>query len=590
MNRVRPTKTALIFAIACCGSLLVFGFNNCQRMMGPIPESSVPSQKGVETGNPMSGPVALPKVFIDSSFPQLRNDRKILTVGKKGRNFTDCQSAVNAASPGDEVVIDAGYVCMHLVLPDKGDSSDYVVIRSSDVTALPPEGQRLSREDAAHLAIIETRNYEFAVGVEDVPSGSRAVISPNHYYLLGLEMRVSAKSTQKNGYIVKLRKEASSLADMPHDIVIARSWIHGNPGQEVRTGIDMNGLRISVVDSIIEDVHLHNETSEAIAAWDAAAGPYKITNNEFAVAGVGLLLGWQSSVSGLIPSDIEVRGNYFHKLDTWRQPVTGNTGLSGHWFFGNPIVLRSAQRVLFDGNTIANDWAQIPEGSNYMGHAFWIVPNGFDQPWARVQDITITNNVLHDVGGGFGILYQDPSLPEVIVQRVLIENNVAYNLDPKNRAGFIYLGGEAKGAVTFNHNTFLSRENSSPAMIVAEEKGVFDQLTFTNNIFYDTGAGILGATSQTRGSQALTTQFPNVLLRNNVFAGQDAAAYAGYTATNFFPADLVSVGFTANPATAGNDYRSLMLTPSSPYYRAGADGTDIGADVMKIRNAVLGYR
>jgi hypothetical protein len=430
--------------------------------------------------------------------------------------------------------------------------------------------------------VLETSSYQFAVGVEDVPSGSTALISPNHYYLLGLEIRVNPNSKTKNGYIVKLRKSASRLEDLPHDIVIARSWIHGNPLQEVRTGIDLNGLRISVVDSIIEEIHLHNETSEGIAAWDAAAGPYKITNNEFAVAGVGILLGWQTSIPGLIPSDIEVRGNNFHKLDVWKQPVTSNLGLSGYWFLGNPVVLRSAQRVLFDGNTFSNDWAQVTPNASYMGHAFYFRPNGFDQSWARVQDITITNNIMHDVGGGFAISYQDPNLPEVVTQRVTIENNIAYNLDPKNTAGFIWLQGQAQGPIGFNHNTFLSRPNSLPMMIMGETDGSFNQLTFTNNIINDEGSGILGLSSPGSGGKSLAAQFPSIVFRKNVMAGQLASNYIGYAEMNYFPNDLAAIGFAKDISSGIFDLRDLQLLPSSPYSRAATDGTDIGANILKL--------
>lgn len=571
-------------AILALGFLLTLSFNNCDRYSLPSGEGnrSPIGTKGIETGNPMVGLAALPKIFLNSNYPQLSRNHKILTVGAQGRQFTNCQSAVDAAVPGDEVVIDAGFICYNLVLPDKGESTEFIVIRTADLSSLPPEGTRISRENASHLAVLETSSYQFAVGVEDVPSGSNAVISPNHYYLIGLEIRVNPKSKAKNGYIVKLRKAASKLEDLPHDIVIARSWIHGNPDQEVRTGVELNGLRISVVDSIIEEVHLHDETSEGIAAWDAAAGPYKITNNEIAVAGIGLLLGWQSSIPDLIPSDIEVRGNHFHKLDAWRQPVTSNLGLKGYWAFGNPVVLRSAQRTLFDANLFTNDWSRIPSTSNYMGHVFSLKPNGFDQPWARVQDITIIHNIMHDVGGGFEISYQDPNLPEVITQRVRIENNIAYHLDPQNNAGFIWLEGQSAGPVAFNHNTFLSRASGLPVMIMGKANGTFGPFIFTNNLIYDQGSGVLGLGSPGNGTQSLATQFPEVVFDHNVLAGQLPSHYTGYTTTNYFPSQLSDIGFTMDPSSGPIDFRNLQLLPSSPYYRAGSDGADIGANVLEI--------
>lgn len=579
-------KLTAISKICLCliATLLVIGFNNCSQKQS-VSLNKIFDNKGIETGNPMSSAAKLPKIFLNSDYPVLPAAHKVLTVGSTQRQFTNCQTAIDAANPGDEVVIDAGYVCSPVTLPAKGNSDLYIVIRTANVMSLPPEGVRVSKSDAAHFAVIETSTYDYAVGFADVSPGLPLASAPHHYYLLGLEMRVNAKSKVVSENIVKLGNNAKDLSLLPHDIVIARSWIHGNPSQEVRRGVGLNGLRISVIDSIIDDIHLHNATSEAIASWDAAAGPYKITNNEFAVAGTAILIGWQSSIANLIPSDIEVRNNLFHKLDAWRKPVTGNTGVTGYWAFGSPIVLRSVQRILFDANVFENDWARIPSSSYYMGRAFSLSPESFGQSWARVQDVTIINNIMHDVGGGFAISYQDAAMPEVITQRVHIENNVAYNLDPNNTEGFIWLQGQAAGSVVFNHNTFLSGANSLPIMIMGDRNGVFGQFGFTNNIINDEADGILGLSSSASGGPSLAAQFPGINFSENALAGQRASNYVGYSAANFFPIDLANIGFVTDPSGGIADFRALQLLTSSPYYNAGSDRGSIGANIQKIIEA-----
>jgi len=586
MKRTQSRKTTLGFLFGIVATVLILSFNNCQQIQDLPGDESFPSRKGVETGNPMTPIALLPKIFLNSDYPQLPADHRVLTVGKSGRDFTDCQSAVNAAKPGDEVVIDARFVCSRLVLPNKGLAEHYIVIRTANLEALPPQGTRISKSDAANLAVIETNNAEFAVGISDLPPGSMASSEANHYYLIGLEIRVNPNVNVVNQYIVKLRNGGKNLNQLPHDIVISRSWIHGNPNQEVRRGIDLNGLRISVVDSIIEDIHRHGASTQGIAAWDAAVGPYKITNNEFAVAGSALLIGWQSSIPDLISSDIEVRKNLFHKLDAWKQPVTSNMDMTGHWYLSETIILRSVQRILFEGNTFENDWAGIPAGANYVGRAFYISPAGFGQSWARVQDVTIINNVMHDVAGGFLISYQDNSLPEVIARRIHIENNVAYNLDPNNDFGFIWLQGQAAGPVVFNHNTFLSDADRTPIAIMGARNGSFGQLTFTNNIINDQGAGILIRDSADNAEQSLASRFPSIVFHHNALAGQLASNYAGYSETNAFPLNLGSIGFSVDPSAGISDFRTLQLSPSSPYFNTASDGTSIGANIQKIKEAL----
>lgn len=573
-------------AILVSSAVLILSYNNCDRVQTDSDVKSILSARGVETGNPMSGIAALPKVYLDSDYPMLPSGRRILTVGKSGRDYSDCQSAINAARPGDEVVIDARFVCDRLVLPNKGSSTEYIVIRTANLAALPSQGTRISKQDAANLAVIETKNEEFAVGVSDLPANSNATSAPNHYHLVGLEIRVNPEVKVPNEYIVKLRNGGKKIEQLPHDIVISRSWIHGNPDQEIRRGVDLNGLRISIVDSIIEDVHKHGESSQGIAAWDAAVGPYKIVNNEFAVAGAAILVGWQSSIPNLISSDIEVRQNLFHKLDAWKNPVTSNIGKTGYWALSEFIVLRSVQRIIFEGNVFTNDWARIPSGSNYIGRAFWINPIGFGQSWARVQDVTITSNVMHDIPAGFAISYQDPNMPEVVAQRIHISNNVAYNLDSNNDRGFIWLQGEAQGPVVFDHNTFISNPSANPIMIMGDRNGSFSQMTFTNNIVNDDGEGILGLGSSAAGAASLATQFPEIVFRNNTLAGQDRTAYGNYAISNLFPTDLNAVGFSKNLSSGVESHKDLRLAPSSSSKNAATDGTDIGADISKILRLV----
>jgi hypothetical protein len=585
VKRIHLKKTTFSLVFGMIATVLIVSFNNCERI-GTVPQGDgIPSQKGVETGNPMSGAI-LPKIYINSDYPLLPPAHRVLTVGTSGRNFTDCQSAVNAAAPGDEVVIDARFVCGRLVLPDKGNTEYYIVIRTANLAALPAEGTRISKKDAANLAVIETRDDGYAVGIADISSTSSATSGANHYYLLGLEIRVNPGVNVINSNIVKLRNAGKKLEQLPHDIVIARSWIHGNPNQEVRRGIDLNGLRMSLIDSIVEDIHRHGQSSQGIASWDASVGPYKITNNEFAVAGAALLIGWESSIPNLICSDIEVRKNLIHKLDAWRQPVTSNTGATGYWVFNESIILRSVQRILLDGNTFMNDFARIPASSNYIGRAFYFSPSGFGQSWARVQDVTVTNNIMHDIPGGFFIRYRDESLPEVVTQRIHIENNVAYNLDPTGERGFIWLEGQAAGSVVFNHNTFLSKPNSPPIAIMADKYGSYGQFAFTNNIINDQGAGVLGWGLAGNGAQALNALFPSVVFDHNALAGQLPVNYAGYNANNAFPADLGAIGFTVDVSAGIFDFHALQLKASSPYANAASDGANMGANIQRVSDAV----
>ena len=50
-------------------------------------------------------------------------------------------------------------------------------------------------------------------------------------------------------------------------------------------------------------------------------------------------------ISGVIPSDIEFRRNHFFKPTSWK----------GKWMIKNLIEIKSAQRVLIEGNIFENN-------------------------------------------------------------------------------------------------------------------------------------------------------------------------------------------------------------------------------------------
>ena len=88
--------------------------------------------------------------------------------------------------------------------------------------------------------------------------------------------------------------------------------------------------------------------------------------------------------------------------------------------------LKNAQRLLIDQNVFENNWADAQNG-----FAILFTPRGEDgvAPWATVQDVTFTNNVVRHSGGGFNIAGPDDSSPSQPSQRILIKNNLIDDID-----------------------------------------------------------------------------------------------------------------------------------------------------------------
>jgi hypothetical protein len=111
--------------------------------------------------------------------------------------------------------------------------------------------------------------------------------------------------------------------------------------------------------------------------------------------------------------------------------------------------IKSAQRVLFDSNTIENVWA-----AGQLGFGIVLtVRSGQSGDIAVINDITITNNVLKNVVSGFNTLMGDDTCGSAYpnchnpgsANRWNISNNLLVHYDPKilggSRNAFIQING-----------------------------------------------------------------------------------------------------------------------------------------------------
>ncbi|MBK9182212.1 MAG: hypothetical protein IPM83_03640 [Ignavibacteria bacterium] len=111
--------------------------------------------------------------------------------------------------------------------------------------------------------------------------------------------------------------------------------------------------------------------------------------------------GGAPSIPNLVPSDIEIRQNHMYKPLTWR--VSDATYAGKHWTIKNLFELKTGRRVLLDGNTLENSWADLPIGQSGYAILLTVRAEGGKAPQADVSDVTITNNIVRNVGAGITI-------------------------------------------------------------------------------------------------------------------------------------------------------------------------------------------
>lgn len=231
----------------------------------------------------------------------------------------DLQAALDAAQPGDTILLEAGAVFSgNFTLPVKSGGT-YITVRSSTPDQeLPAAGTRMTPAYRALLPRIVSPNT--APALKTRPGA-------HHWRLLFLELGPNAIDGASE--ILQLGSGSpstqSSLSQIAHDIEIDRLYIHGDPVRGQKRGISLNARSVTIRNSYISDIKSTAYHAQAIAGWNGP-GPFLIENNYLEASGENVLFGGADpAISNLVPSDIVLRRNYVTKPMAWRSQAWDTT-------------------------------------------------------------------------------------------------------------------------------------------------------------------------------------------------------------------------------------------------------------------------
>lgn len=451
----------------------------------------------------------------------------------------DFQRALNDAKPGDTIVLEAGAVYTGpFVLPVK-TGSEFITIQTSRLAELP-EGVRVSPAQSALFAKLQSAEN----GSPIVRTKPRA----HHYKFIGIEFSTATEKVVI-GDLIRLGDYSTqtTLDVVPQHIDIDRSYIHGFPSQEVQRGVSLNSAHSSITNSYISEVHGRGYDTQAICGWNGP-GPYKIINNYLEGAGENVMFGGADpKIRNLVPSDIEIRDNYFFKPLSWK---VGDPSYGGrHWSVKNLFELKNARRVIIDRNVFENNWVDAQAGSAIL---FTVRNDNGTAPWATIEDVTFTNNIVKNSPSALNLLGKDNLQPSQRARKLVISNNFFTGIS----STFLTMTGYQN--VTISNNTHFQSGNIMSLHGEPSPGFVYERnITVRDN----KGYGVMGdATGE--GRVGLDRFTPGAQFTNNVIVGAKASQYP---ANNFYPQSLAEVGFE-NPEMG--DFR---LNARSKFKQTGAD-------------------
>lgn len=508
----------------------------------------------------------LPRVYIDTTYELPTGG----TTWQVPSAYT-LQQAIDGAALGDVIVVDStATLTGPFVLKNKASGTGWIYIISSAMASLPVEGNRVAPSDAANMPTLQsaTASGEYVIGAE---------AGAHHYRLAGLEIRPAAE-TYLYG-LISWAWDEDTLTDFPHDVTIDRCYLHGDATAGTRRGISANGASIAIVDSYLVDFNETGQDTQCIDMW-TGTGPYKVHNCYLEAATENICFGGADpQVEDLVPSDIEITGNYIFKPLAWQSSGTAE--------YKNLLELKLGVRVLIEGNVLENNWLDAQAGYAVL---FTVRNQNGGAPWSAVTDVTFRYNKVLNVSQGFSIHGRDRDTGIASQQeaRINIHDNVVSvaNLSDGSEGRIFTALLELKD-LSIQHNTVFSARSGGTALMMYTTSGSYlpDGLVFRDNIIQMGDYGFFGVIEG--GSSAFAEAALDLLYvdswecDHNALVELTEQSPSQYPDGNWFPAAMANVGFVD---LGGGDYH---LAVTSPYYGAASDSTDVGADIDAVDLATL---
>ena len=186
------------------------------------------------------------------------------------------QTALDNAKCGDVIQLQAGatFTGMFTLPNNNCNDSNWIIIRTSSADSdLPAEGSRVTPCYAGVASLVgrpaypcnDPQNVLAKVEMANTGNGPFQLANGASFYrFIGLEI------TRANG--IRGNATLISLMGTANEIILDRSWLHGNPQDETSNGFALSGgTYIAVVDSYLNDFHCISGTGTCTSSPRASS-------------------------------------------------------------------------------------------------------------------------------------------------------------------------------------------------------------------------------------------------------------------------------------------------------------------------------
>lgn len=447
--------------------------------------------------------------------------------------YTNLQTAIDAAAPGDTITLAAGQTFVGNFVLRAKPGTGWITIRSDAAdTLLPADGVRLVPSDRPG------GNTPRHLLPRLLGEGGAYVTTPvlatdpgaHHYILKFLEIDGSANL----GFETLVALGQHTAASPAYDIVVDRVYMHGHPWKGMKRGIALNSVRTDILNSYISDIKAVNADAQAIAGYNGP-GPYRIVNNYLEGSGENILFGGvDPAITNLVPADIEVSRNHIYKPLAWRDPIlsapaspgassggSGSLAAGTHYFrivavmtTDNVTVVSAPSAAVSvatgGGASVALTWGAVPGAERYRLYRGSSATSQNVYLETPGTSTSFTYSGASERSGApptSGTLWTVKNLVEIKNgERIRFEGNVIENVWDQGQFGY---------AIVL---TPRNQSGGAPWVRVRD-------IQFVNNVIRH-AAGVAHVVGYDAPNVSQQTQ--RITFRNNVFEDIDGSRWGGY--------------------------------------------------------------
>ena len=251
------------------------------------------------------------------------------TVCASGCMYTNLQPAIDAAQPGDTILLRAGETFIgNYMLRVKSGTTPIVIRSDAADTSLPAAGVRLvpSGRTGGNTSLSSLARLRGQGGTWRSTPVIRTENGAHHYRLQFLE--IDGKNQEGYETLVALGNNTTQTSTglAPYALTLDRLFIHGDRIRGQKRCMALNSASTSILNSYFEDCKHFASDAQALAGFNGP-GPFRIDNNYLAASSENLLFGGSDpKIPNLVPSDITITRNLLTKPLGWRNPILARPG------------------------------------------------------------------------------------------------------------------------------------------------------------------------------------------------------------------------------------------------------------------------